>query len=354
VVAHSAGLGQRRITIRAKLAVLGTVVVASAAGCILMLAVPSSVAPPPMSTLGPPQVEAEDATAPGNRGLFDTWYVNVRGATARDQCMRKQLEKAQVTPNRYNADVFAMCNNTHTFADCLKRQGLGDCVKGGIDWQSIRARADGMASLDTASHIISNWCSHKRLFSQLAESNSAPFAMVLEDDAVLNSATFKMKVESFLLDYAATEWDMVVIDPLYVQFDIVHEFKITGAMCNAFKVGSHHGRDVWQIPRTNRPAQRCMVQHCNFCGNQALLVRTSALKQVVARMESMRVLPLDWLPRYLNRSLAWRPQLAMNPYGLDHGIPDFCSKEVTVSTIEGKPTITNITVNSQDVLTTRK
>jgi len=196
-----------------------------------------------------------------------------------------------VTPNRYNADVFGVCNDTHTFADCLKRQGLGDCVKGGIDWHSVRARADQMASLDTASRIISNWCSHKRLFSQLAESSNAPFAMVLEDDAVLNLATFKTEVESFLLAYAAAEWDVVVVDPLNVQFDIVHKFRSTGARCDAFKVGSHRGRAIWQVPLATRPALRCMVQQCNFCGNQALLVRKSALKRIVASMESMRVLP---------------------------------------------------------------
>ena len=202
-----------------------------------------------------------------------------------------------------------------------------------------------MASLDTASHIISNWCSHKRLFSELAGSSNVPFAMVLEDDAVLNLGMFKTEVESFLLAYADAEWDVVVVDPLNVQFDIVHQFRSTGARCDAFQVGSHLGRAVWQVPRADRPAQRCMVEQCNFCGNQALLVRKSALKRVVASMENMRVLPLDWLPRYLNRSLAWRPQLAMNPYGLDHGIPEFCSKEVTVSTIDGNPTLTDIAVN---------
>lgn len=279
---------------------------------------------------------------------FDAWYVNVQTERARDVCMQKQLGLAHVVPHRYEVDSFGACLDKDTFAVCLKNQGFGDCVQGGIDWAAVSVHGTNEENnLEVASHIISNWCSHKRLFSKLADSaEHVQFFLILEDDAIINDTTMKPAIESFLQTHHSVDWDMVVVDPINSQVDYETHNRLEGGNCDAYTAGHHHGRPIWQIPRadSNASGQRvdarsCLVGNCSFCGAQALLVKKSSLRRIVSIMERIPALPMDWLPRHVPNAIAWKPQVAMNSVGLNRSAPSFCSGNVLVSTIDTDSTV---------------
>jgi hypothetical protein len=271
------------------------------------------------------------------------WYVNAEKESERDYCMQKQLQLAGIEPHRYKADSFGTCIDKETFVDCLQRQGYGDCVQGGVDWTAVSVHgANETNSLEVSSRIIANWCSHKRLFSQLASSSDPPeFFLILEDDAYLNYTTMSPEIEKFLMAHRGMDWDLVIVDMMFTQVDYVYHNKLRGGVCNAYEASRHDGRPVWKVPRVEGNAtgsgssiQGCLVERCSFCGAQAFLVQTSSLKRLVSIMEGMPTVPLDWFPRHLPNALAWRPEVALNPRGLDRRAPEFCSAKVLVSNID--------------------
>jgi len=227
----------------------------------------------------------------------DVWYVNVDGAKARETCMNSQLKQIEQKPNRHRA----------------LRVLTPDCTVGGVkngfmtdyDEQTKVLKNDA----DTKFHIISNWCSHKQLFSNLYKSNStSDFFVVLEDDAVLDDEKFMPKIREFIDDYSGAnkdDWQMVQID-------------FYGSSCKAHRVGAVGGKTVFKprnlfkqgigFKKPLKGSQEC----AQYFGGQALLVRKSEIPSIVENMEQHQTVPLDWLPAQLPRGLAWKPNIAYN------------------------------------------
>jgi len=273
-------------------------------------------------------------------GGVDVWYVNMDGQFVRDRCMRKQLELANVTPSRYEADVFSPCLDNDTFKQCLRTQGGGDCIKGGIDWPSVQSHGSpngggtGItnASIDVSEHIISNWCSHKRLFSKLADDeDTAEYVLVLEDDTFISERLHKE-----LIDFtrAFRHWDLAIVDPFLGQNNKSY------GNCGDYQIGSLNGRAVLNATSREFNYHCVMDKKCSMCGAQAWLLRKASLKKIVRGMEAMPTLALDWFPINWKDgvSLAWKPEVALNPYGMGSmPWPEFCGKD-----IDGSSTIGNV------------
>jgi len=228
---------------------------------------------------------------------IEMWYVNVADGKAREKCMNAQLKNMDLVPHRHQA----------------LRVLSPDCTAGGeknafmVDFDEATKQA--VQGAETRQHIISNWCSHKQLFSKLAASNStADFFMVLEDDAVIDEEKFMPKMKEFINDYKgdmAKDWQMVQVD-------------FYGSSCKAHRVGSVGGKTVFKpknlfkqgvgFKKPLKGSQEC----AQYFGGQALLVRRSEIPSIVENMEQHQTVPLDWLPAQLPRGLAWKPNIAYN------------------------------------------
>lgn len=226
--------------------------------------------------------------------------------------------------------------NESSFEESWKSQDYGDCIRGGVDWAAVRFHDDSEnASMGVVEHIVSNWCSHKRLFSQLAEDPGASdFVLVCEDDVFVNKTALLPELRSFV-EKSPSGWDLTVVDPFLGQWNA------SRGHCEDYTIGHHNGDAIWRVAQVasedaSAEGKQCLVDHkCSMCGAQAWLLRRSALRRVVSLMESIPVVPLDWLPRQLPGSIAWRPNIANNPARMNFSWPAFCTSKVTESTIEG-------------------
>mmetsp|Transcript_100243 Transcript_100243/g.283877 ORF Transcript_100243/g.283877 Transcript_100243/m.283877 type:complete len:346 (-) Transcript_100243:254-1291(-) len=314
---------------RALLLVASAAVLAACALAALLLA------PRSHAVLATPSAALTKSAAPTRIAV---WYVNVEGEVDRDRCIRGQLESAGAEPQRYSADVLTNgdLGNESSFEEGLKTQGYGDCIRAGVDWPAVRCHGDAKnVSMEVVGHIISNWCSHKRLFSRLAEDPGAPdFVLVCEDDVFVNTTALLPELRRFV-EARPSGWDLTVVDPFLGQRHA------SFGHCEDYAIGHHNGDAIWGVPQVasgdaSTEGKKCLLDRkCSMCGAQAWLLRRSALRRVVSVMESIPAVPLDWLPRQLPGAIAWRPNIANNPKRLNLSWPAFCASNVTESNIDG-------------------
>jgi len=252
------------------------------------------------------------------------WYINAKDKIDRDICIRTQLEDIKIQPNRFEAMRMHTCAPGVDFAMCARKQQMSDCVKGGLQYGALGSHGSGkeQANSDFKRHagITSNWCSHKRLFSKIAEDkNSADYHLIFEDDVILKPG-FKHAVADFIENYNNSttssewgqKWDMVQIDPFGATCD---EHKVDEFRGNPiYKPKAHHWlrdmTDAWK--ETHK--EWMQKNQCNeYWGFHALLVKRSAMNALVANMESNPTVPLDWLTGQYKNAIAWKPGVATNP-----------------------------------------
>merc|ERR1719388_785022 len=139
--------------------------------------------------------------------------------------MNAQLQNMGVTPHRHYA----------------LKQLTPDCTAGG-EKKAFMTDYDEVTKVlksdeTTRFHIISNWCSHKQLFSKLYNSSSkADFFMVMEDDSVIDDEKFMPKMKEFINKYDgdyADNWQLVQVD-------------FYGSSCKAQRVGAVGGKTVFK------------------------------------------------------------------------------------------------------------
>jgi len=255
----------------------------------------------------------------------EVWYINQAKRTDRRDCMERQLLDLGITPHRFEA----LEPKKEDLSEGGKYQ---DCVKGGFGKKSIYidATAGGISSGEhTKMAIIGNTCSHKRLFQQLAASNStAKYFIVLEDDAILNPLKFKTAINQFVDE----QWGYKgahAKDFQLVQLDFI------GSFCKDHQVGKFGGKRVFKPKNIFQPGVGG-ADCSRYFGAQALLVQKDTLPSVVEHMESHKTLPMDWYQGDLPRALAWRPQIARSPIQKFNKLPEFCSKKTRTSSISLK------------------
>jgi len=256
---------------------------------------------------------------------IEVWYVNQAKRTDRRECMEGQLEAMGIVPHRFEA--------LEPKEEDLKEGGkFEDCVKGGMEKNTayIDATAGGISSgKRTKMAIIGNTCSHKRLFQQLAESNStAKYFVVLEDDAILNPLKFKTALNQFVDE----NWGYK--GPYAKDFQMI-QLDFIGSFCMNHRVGRFGGKRVFKPKDIYKPGVGG-ADCARYFGAQALLMQKDTLGSVVEHMESTKTHPMDWVQGDLPRALAWRPQIARSPIQKFNKLPSFCSKKIKTSSISLK------------------
>lgn len=283
------------------------------------------------------------------------WYVNAKGKIDRDVCIRTQLEDLHIQPNRFAAIKIDDCFGKHyDFGVCVRKQGFGDCIKGGMLWSALGAhgseKADKEGEVGVADYrrhlgIVSNWCSHKRLFNQIFDSNqTAEYHLIFEDDVILKPG-FKKAVADFIENYKGDwnsedkKWDLVQIDPF-------------GSTCDWQKVDEFRGKPIFKPTphlwvRDMKAEERMKLKdeieknRCNqYWGYHAILVRKSAMMDLVRDMENHPTVPLDWLTGQYKNAIAWQPKISRNPEEINTAgklvvLPSYCKREVLKSTLSG-------------------
>merc|ERR550537_356970 len=132
------------------------------------------------------------------------------------------------------------------------------------------------AAVDRIYHVVSNWCSHKRMLAQMLkkkkETNSTvKYAVVLEDDVAFDRREFTRKVVNFIEKYDGkynSTWSMVQIDPF-------------GSKCDKHIVGEFEGLPVWKPDSVNN-GFFCS----NYWGAQALLIKYASIPGIIQYMEN--------------------------------------------------------------------
>jgi hypothetical protein len=263
-----------------------------------------------------------------NDKKIDVWYVNMNDAHERKKCLERQFMDmpGNVKPNRFGAIKFPKhCFETmpgQPYEVCLKEAGLQDCFEGGIDYASTATH--GSRTEDTGkirSAVLSNWCSHKRLFNQVEKAaknntNHAKYIVVLEDDVILDRKYFMTVLQDFVSKYENKDWDFVQIDPFghKDKKDFLEHFR---------------GKPVF------KPASdgQCSA----YWGFHAVLFKVSALHRINHWMKLNQAIPIDWLPWRMPHGLSYSALVSRNPEAALNGgvvvLPSYCSSSVMKSTI---------------------
>lgn len=253
---------------------------------------------------------------------IEVWYINNGDRHDRDSCMKKQLETLGLIPHRFEAvrPTRTGLQNGGEFADCVKGGYLRD--KAYVDATAGAPVYGGKTKLA----IIGDTCSHKRLFQQLADSNStAKYFLVLEDDAILNPQRLKSSLNQFVTEYNgphAKDWQMVQMD-------------FVGHFCKDQAVGEVGGKTVFKPKDIYKMgAEKDFGRDCaRYWGSHALLMQKDQLSSVVEHLETHKTDAMDHVQGALPRALSWRPKIAGTGIRKFNELPDFCNKKMTKSSI---------------------
>jgi hypothetical protein len=258
----------------------------------------------------------------------DVWYVNMDNAKERRSCLERQFMDmpGHVKPNRFAAVKFpdhcADATPGKGYEQCLKDAGVGDCIEAGIDYASTASHGSQMVSEGKIRNaVISNWCGHKRLFQQMEnaaknDTAHAKYAVILEDDVVLDRKYFMTVLQDFATKYENRDWDFVQIDPFghKDKKDLLEHFR---------------GKPVF------KPASdgQCSA----YWGFHAVLVKVSALHRINHWLKLNQAIPIDWLPWRMPHGLSYSALVSRNPEAALNGnvivLPSYCSSKVMKSTI---------------------
>jgi len=265
---------------------------------------------------------------------MEVWYVNLDHANDRKECMEKQLGYQDFKPHRFSAVYWPMQCNTQTknYEECLMQNGVGDCINKGIDYETTGTHGSKHSDIWTIrGKVLSNWCSHKRMFEELVEqqdTTKTEHYLFLEDDAILTE-DFRNQVEDFVQNYKG-DWKFVQIDPFGQVGEVVDHHNATDGKQTDIVRQSEGKGDFW--------------------GFQAIIAKKKDLPELAQWMANEKALPIDWIPRKGSQGwIAWHPNIAKNPENIKKSweikgffphlkkegpqVPEFCAKSVGVSNI---------------------
>lgn len=262
---------------------------------------------------------------------LDLWYVNLKEGKDRRECMDKQIAELGVKSHRFQGFNFKRCESWEAddITRCLTKKKYPDCIgKKGIAFGITTHGSASNTDNERKYHIVSNWCSHKRMMAQMykehqQQKSKKKYAIMMEDDVAFNRKEFMRKVVNFCETYDGKynkTWTMVQIDPF-------------GSKCDKHIVGHFEGLPVWK-PKNVNNGWACS----NYWGAQALLIKYDAIPEIIQHMEEHETVPLDWLPGKLETGLAWRANIALNPEAsrsvhMKVPLPQYCKRSVQHSTI---------------------
>merc|ERR1719379_1559265 len=93
--------------------------------------------------------------------------------------MTRQLNEQGIDNERYNAVVMKECPDWDlTCMSDVVFNHHKDCFKSGADLIHVTQHGSGGSSMkNTAMAVLANWCSHKRLFNEIATNTSSTYSL---------------------------------------------------------------------------------------------------------------------------------------------------------------------------------
>jgi hypothetical protein len=293
------------------------------------------------------------AASPALRTNLKAYFVNTDKSEARAECMSKQLANQGIESARFKAVVMKECPDFDFV--CMNDVVFNhhkDCFKSGADL--IHLTQHGSSGKDAsmknrAMAVLANWCSHKRLFQEIATNTSSSYDVqtmaknsfrqivnkadekttkdanndkvyiIMEDDSILKP-DFADKIQDFIQNYDG-KWDMVQVDTF-------------GGVDGRDKVGDYKGVPVYH------PGPKG-----DYFGLHCILIKESSMGKINLEMGLMPAVPVDWFPKLLKevpdtKVLAWNPDIVAQPemktQGKEVNLPSYCDDSVLLSTIGGE------------------
>lgn len=343
------------------------------ASFLLFVVLPSAAAVMRLSSYHRETPKADEKVATASvshkkRSHLKAFYVNLDKSPERAECISHQLSDNRIRSDRFAAATLPACPDWDfkCFKDAVFASNR-DCFKGGAEFLSLLSHASkGNASTwEVASGILANWCSHKRLFQQLADNSSLSYGVknfgwavgknmksmlqlgnkksqeekpkesemvyiIMEDDAILKPG-FGDAIEDFVQNFHG-DWDLVQVDTF-------------GSVQGFDKIDEYKQKPVYRPS----PVAEYFGLHC-------ILVKESSVAKMNFAMEHMPAVPVDWFPKLLKLvpdmvSIAWNPDIVINPevkmwagYTGEDFLPKYCKKDILLSTIGGEAAATPSTI----------
>jgi len=301
------------------------------------------------------------------RSGLKAFYVNLDKSKERASCISQQLAEQRIGNNRYVASTMPNCGDFDFKCFQLAMETNKDCFKSGADLIHMfqHGSKGNASSVQVAGAVLANWCSHKRLFQELASNTSSNYGLaefapkvegsignavkkglhlhqkfeeagadmgggtdeevyiIMEDDAILKP-NFGNKIEEFVRNYAG-KWDMVQVDTF-------------GSKRDQDKIGMFKDTDIYHPSATG-----------DYFGLHCILVKKSAVGKLNFEMGLMPAVPVDWFPKLLKdvpdtNGIVWNPDIVINPEVKAHWsdnagedfLPKYCDKKIVASVIGGE------------------
>jgi hypothetical protein len=204
---------------------------------------------------------------------------------AKEKCMKSQLAQHCMPYERFDVTYIEPCDADD--AACMQRRVINDhpgCLNRNVDWESVKNYA--LSADKHMMEVLSMWCSHIKVLKEVQRRAVAdeqfakdyPAILMLEDHVLLDKEWTEEVTKDWVTNYHKTgnQWDMVLLD--------TH-----GGKAHTDKIGEFRGKAIY------KPSWKA-----NYGGFHAVLVRTAIVSTLLEKMQSLNVVPIEWLAKSIN------------------------------------------------------
>lgn len=224
----------------------------------------------------------------GGKGQVLVMYLNSLGAATskynkeKEKCIKTQLNQHCMPYESFDVTPIMPCAEGNTM--CLQQRVMDDhkdCLNRNVDWESIKSYSTN-AGKDMMT-VLGEWCTHIKAFKEVVRRaklddtfiKEYPAILILEDHVLLDKEWLEEVTKDWVHN-SPRMWDMV-------QFDSY------GGKSNQDKIGEFRGKQIY------RPSWKA-----NYGGSHALLIRTASTNTLLEKMQSLNIVPFEWIGKSMN------------------------------------------------------
>jgi hypothetical protein len=209
--------------------------------------------------------------------------VSTRQALNREKCMRAQLDQHCMPYESFPSTIVEPCDKGDWA--CANKRVLNDhatCLTKSVDWEAVQnyAKESGKTMWD----VLGSWCSHVKLLKEVSKRmqldekfvSDYPALLVLEDHVILDREWTEEIAKDWVNNYDG-KWDMVQLDVL------------GNKGLKRDKVGEFREKSIF------RPSWKGQ-----YNGFHAVLFNTKSVPTLLEKMQSLNVVPVEWLTKSMN------------------------------------------------------
>jgi len=228
------------------------------------------------------------ACTDGNKEILSFYVSQMGGGQStrqflnRERCMRAQLDQHCMPYESFAATLVEPCDTGDW--TCANKRVLNDhagCLTKSVDWEAVQnyAKESGKTMWD----LLGSWCSHVKLLKEVSSrmqldekfANEYPALLVLEDHVILDKEWAEEVTKDWVHNYQG-QWDMVQLDT-------------QGKGLKRDLVGDFRGKPVYT------PSWKGQ-----YSGFHAVLLNTKSVPTLLEKMQSLNVVPVEWLSKSMN------------------------------------------------------